>query len=164
MGNDNSLKKKCGHRKVLLFFKNEKRLEHICWQDSKMQQKEQGCQDQRDLNLNSGPVTVCVDKSLNLCTSTYTCINDNANTRTSWDDYSTWQTEDIQQMVPVIIPVCGSLDSGVLIPPTQSVLQSRFPVPLDVYHVMVKKQDPYFSWVCHPLCYSTFFVNVCMSS
>lgn len=61
-----------------------------------MQQKEQGCQDQRDLNLNSGPVTVCVDKSLNLCTSTYTCINDNANTRTSWDDYSTWQTEDIQ--------------------------------------------------------------------
>lgn len=28
----------------------------------------------RDLNLHSGPVTMSVDKSLNLCTSTYTHI------------------------------------------------------------------------------------------
>ena len=55
------------------FFKNEKDLNIYVGRVVQCSRKS-GDVRSRDLNLHSGPVTMSVDKSLNLCTSTYTHI------------------------------------------------------------------------------------------
>lgn len=76
MGSDSSLKKKGGHRKggvFCFFFENERDLNIHVGRAVRCSRKS-GDVRIRDLNLHSGPVTMSVDKSLNLCTSTYTHI------------------------------------------------------------------------------------------